>query len=194
MPCLSRDWESQAAVLGGKVSKEDCVLGLSTKVSLTAQCDVGLVEAWERFVPVDLAKVFPKPQGPIPNVVDVRDQSGTWDIVGQTRSVVLSDGMVVTEEITESDPSHGSLPSGNTAHFGYRVSGFTGPLGWLTDEARGTWDFREDNGKTRIEWQYTFNARFALAKPVLSVIVTVFWRRFMNEGLRNVVQILERQE
>lgn len=164
-------------------------LGPSASVSATAQIPLGM--AWDRFVPIELPKVFPNAKGPIPPVTAVEGQSGRWDEVGRSRIVVLGDGARVHEEITLSDPTGGAQPVGGSARFGYTVSNFTGPLGWMTSEARGIWHFKQDGNKTEILWTYAFRPTNAVARPVLCFIIAAFWKRYMLDGMANVVRILE---
>lgn len=167
-------------------------LGPSTVILATAQ--VPLAVAWERFVPIELPSVFPRAKGPIPSVVSVEGQTGRWDEVGRSRTVILGDGSRVEERVSFSDPTRGAAAVGGIARFGYTVSGFSGPLGRLTSEARGFWRFEEDGACSRITWTYGFRPTGALAQPILGVIIWAFWRRYMQGGMTNVVRIIERAE
>ena len=164
-------------------------LGPSASVTATAQIPLDI--AWDRFVPIQLPLVFPNAKGPIPPVIAVEGQTGRWDEVGRSRIVVLGDGAQVHEEITLSDPTGGAQPDGGLARFGYTVSGFSGTLGWMTSEARGAWHFEQNGDRTKIVWTYAFRPTHAIARPVLTFIVAAFWKRYMADGLVNVVRILE---
>lgn len=173
-------------------STDPTSLGPSAVVSATA--DVPLTLAWERFVPIELPMVFPKAKGPIPPVVDVEGQTGRWDEVGRSRTVVLGDGARVNEQISFSDPTEGAAPKDGIAQFGYTVSGFSGPLGRLTREAQGFWRFEEVGNYTNITWTYGFLPTGTLARPVLSFIISAFWKRYMSDGMTNVVRVLEKEK
>ena len=67
---------------------------------------------FEYVLPVDLSTVI-KRWGPLPGVKGTRDQSGTWDHVGATRTVLLEDGSSGKEELTAYNPPH---------HFGYTLT------------------------------------------------------------------------
>ena len=80
---------------------------------VTARASRRLPQAPERVfdyvMPVELSTVI-KRWGPLPGVKGVRDQSGEWDHVGATRTVLLEDGSSAHEELTAVNRPH---------HFGY---------------------------------------------------------------------------
>lgn len=158
---------------------------LGPHVTVRGVAPVPLETAWERFVPIKLPLVFPKAKGPIPAVVDVRDQTGRWDLPGRSRTVVLANGATVREVITLSEP-----PYEGRAAFGYEVTGFSGPIGLLARSARGLWTFHADAGRTRIDWTYGFEPTGVIARPMLALIVSTFWRSYMHHGLSNTVAVL----
>ncbi|MFN7054233.1 SRPBCC family protein [Hyphomonas sp.] len=163
---------------------------LSARVETIASAPLETV--WKVFVPVELPRVFPRRKGPIPAVTSTSGQTGRWDVPGQTRFVHLSDGTTVREEITFSEPSEGRPPTDGRAEFGYRVSGFTGPMAGLAAEARGAWLFEEiDADRTRIIWTYVFVPASALASLPLGLIVRTFWTAYMRSGLANIQAMSE---
>ena len=50
---------------------------------------MGQQDVFRDMVPMPLPELFRKRYGPIPSIKEVRDQSGDWDAVGQSRTVVL---------------------------------------------------------------------------------------------------------
>lgn len=164
--------------------------GPSAQVTTTASAS--LAQVWAVFVPVDLAQVLARGSGPIPAVLRTSGQTGPWDVAGSARQVHLADGSVVAEEILASDPTHGAAPAGGRARFAYRVAGFTGPMAALTGEAFGEWTFVEAApARTQITWRYTFVPRSPFAAPLLSLIITTFWRAYMRQGIENVRRLAE---
>lgn len=164
------------------------------RATVRTTTSVPLAAAWEAFVPVALAEVFPKSKGPVPAVRSTSGQVGRWDVIGRSRSVNLSDGSTVREEITGSNPSGGQPATGSVATFSYRVSGFTGPIGMLAKEAHGTWRFEQVSpSRTKIEWTYTFVPKGWLAAVPLRFILATYWRAYMSDGIENVASIAERQ-
>lgn len=155
---------------------------------------VSLASTWDAFVPVALPDVFPRSKGPVPAVRGTSGQDGRWDVVGRNRSVHLGDGSTVHEEITASEPHGGAPPAGNFATFGYRVTGFSGAIGFLAQEAHGIWRFEQvDPATTAIEWTYTFVPKGRLRSVPLRFILATFWRAYMRDGIENVGRIAERR-
>jgi hypothetical protein len=168
---------------------EPAIAGPTMTISTIAA--VSLVVVWEAFVPIALADVFPRPKGPIPAVRRTGGQQGRWDVVGRSRSVHLSDGSIVREEITASDPSGGAAPK-EFATFSYRVSDFSGAIGRLATEAHGTWRFEQlGPHQTGIEWAYTFVPKGWLSSLPLRILLATFWRAYMRAGIENVRLITE---
>lgn len=137
--------------------------------------------AWEVSGPVDPTKFYPK-FGPLPAVVGVRDQSGSWDTVGHTRKLMLSDGGHVIETITDAD---------SPTFFAYELSDFQKLFGMLVKGARAEWRFERVETGTRISWTYTF-----FAKPgrgwMVALIIRLFWAPYMTKVLPPIVREVER--
>ena len=131
--------------------------------------------AFDTIVPIDLSAIF-QGYGPLPAVVGTTHQTGGWDEVGQTRTVLLSGGSRAREELTGYDRPRG---------FSYVVSGFTGPLGWLTQQGHGEWWFEEGGqpGTTRVRWAYTFESRTLVGYPALWLVAGILWGRYMQRAL-----------
>lgn len=163
----------------GPSARVDCVIGKA------------LPKVWDIFVPISLPDLFPKAKGPIPPVVDVQDQTGRWDEVGQTRTVVLGDGNTAREEITYSAPSGGAAAE-CMAEFAYTVSGFTGPFSWLVKSAHGRWVFTAQSGETQVVWTYGFRATNILTRPLVALLAATFWRAYMRDGLGHFKALAER--
>jgi hypothetical protein len=125
-------------------------------------------------VPIDLTTIFTG-FGPLPAVTGTRDETGPWDAAGRQRTVCLSDGSFARERLTAYEKPRG---------FAYVVSGFTGSLRFLAQEARGEWWFEEAAGGTTVRWRYVFVPRSVFARPLLWAINRFFWRRYMHAALR----------
>jgi len=122
--------------------------------------------------------------GPLPGVVDVHGQSGDWNTVGNTRTLLLSNGGSVIETLTEVAPP---------GFFAYDLSEFRGLFGALVAGARAEWSFSERDGGTGIRWSYSFTARPGAGLAV-SFIVRHYWARYMARVLAVIVREAERQE
>jgi len=138
--------------------------------------------------------------GPLPAVVGVVGQPETWDIVGSTRTLRLSDGSTVIETITHSEAG---------AFFAYDLSQFTGILGRLVSGGRAEWTFtpagsggsdasggpggsspRSESATTNIRWQYRFFPLPGRA-PIVRTIVGLFWAPYMRRVLSVIVEAIE---
>jgi hypothetical protein len=114
--------------------------------------------------------------------VGVTDQSGSWDTVGRTRRLELSDGGHVIETITDTE---------NPGLFGYELSDFQKLFGALVTGARSEWRFTAVDGGTRIQWTYTF-----FGKPgrgwIVGIIVSTLWGPYMRRVLPPIAREIER--
>jgi hypothetical protein len=151
-------------------------------VATEADVRLPLATAFARIVPIELPKIFPR-YGPLPAVVDTRDQTGGWDHVGASRTVVLSDGTTASEEMTAYvEPSH----------FAYRLGGFSGQMRFLVDHAHGAWWFCEaGEDRTRIRWTYTFVPHPGRSL-VLRAAVVPLWTRYQSRALALSVREAEK--
>jgi hypothetical protein len=138
-------------------------------------------KSYEISGPLDPPTFYPK-SGPLPAVVGVTDQSGSWDTVGRTRRLELSDGGHVIETITDTE---------NPGLFGYELSDFQKLFGALVTGARSEWRFTAVDGGTRIQWTYTF-----FGKPgrgwIVGIIVSSLWGPYMRRVLPPIAREIER--
>ncbi|CAN5250965.1 hypothetical protein BH11ACT4_BH11ACT4_20840 [soil metagenome] len=138
-------------------------------------------QAYEISGPVEPTRFYPK-FGPLPAVVAVRDQSGSWDATGRSRRLMLSDGGHVVETITNAD---------SPTYFAYELSDFQKLFGMLVTGARAEWRFERVETGTRIRWTYTF-----FGKPgrgwVVALIVRLFWAPYMKRVLPPIVDEVSR--
>ena len=145
--------------------------------SATVQVKIaaGQSEVFQRIVPIDLTSIFTG-YGPLPAVIGTRHQTGAWDAAGQTRTVILSDGSLANEVLTQYEYPH---------YFSYTVSGFTGVLGFLTTSANGEWWFESKPGSnvTHVTWRYAFNTCSFFSAPILWFVAKVLWRGYMRQVL-----------
>ncbi|MBX3098724.1 MAG: SRPBCC family protein [Salinibacterium sp.] len=139
-------------------------------------------EAYDIAGPVDPTKFYPK-SGVLPAVVEVRNQTGTWDTVGHTRMLILSDGGHVIETITDAD---------SPGYFAYELTDFQKLFGTLVDHARAEWRFDPVSDGTSIRWTYTF-----FGKPgrgwIVGLIVGLLWTPYMRKVLPPIANEVTRQ-
>ncbi len=130
--------------------------------------------AFVKIVPIDLRSIFTG-FGPLPAVTEVKGQSGGWNMEGETRSVILSDGSSAKEKLTRYDYSK---------YFSYSIGEFTGILGLLALSAHGEWWFETVTEKqTQVRWRYAFLPRTVFAIPLLWLITNTLWRCYMKKAL-----------
>ena len=140
---------------------------------------------WSILVPIDPARFYPK-FGPIPATVAVREQSGPWDSVGQTRKLMLADGGHVIETITDVEK-----PQAGSAFFAYELTDFQKLFKLLVDHGRAEWTYTETPDGTLVHWTYTFVPRKNRGWAV-GLIVRLWWGRYMSEVLPEIVHEAER--
>lgn len=139
-------------------------------------------QAYDISGPLDPTKFYAK-SGPLPAVVEVRNQTGSWDTAGRSRMLMLSDGGHVIETITDAN---------SPAYFGYELSDFQKLFGALVDHARAEWRFIGEGEGTSIRWTYTF-----FAKPgrgwMVRMIVALLWAPYMRKVLPPIANEVSRQ-
>lgn len=152
----------------------------SVPVTVQTRTSVSPSQAFDIIAPIDLSRIF-KSWGPFPGVRGVKNQTGDWDTVGQTRNPDLSDGTTPHEEITEYTAGHS---------FAYELTSFTNALGHLIHGVRGEWTFTPDAEGTLIRWTYEFkplHGRHILVRRVLAPL----WHRYMQNSLEAAVSVVE---
>jgi hypothetical protein len=127
-----------------------------------------------------LPTLFRRWYGPIPPINKVLDQTGDWDAVGQTRTVKLTGGGSMREELTHVDPPHA---------FGYILSQIKGPLSPLVSSVDGQWLFEPAGGGTTVTWRWTIHPRSHLAGLALPVFGRV-WRGYARQALEELQHLL----
>jgi hypothetical protein len=136
---------------------------------------------WNILVPIDPARFYPK-HGPIPATIAVREQTGPWNVVGQTRKLLLADGGHVIETITDVE---------NEAFFAYELTDFQKVFKLLVDHARAEWTYTEKADGTLVHWTYTFYPRKNWGWAV-GLIVRLWWDPYMRQVLPEIVHEAER--
>ena len=138
-------------------------------------------QAYKISGPIDPALYYPR-FGPLPAVTGVVDQSGSWDTVGRTRRLLLSDGGHVIETITDTE-----CPT----LFAYELSDFQKLFGSLVAGARAEWRFERVAGGARVHWTYTFSGRPGCGWIVF-LIVRLLWAPYMRRVLPKIVAEIDR--
>lgn len=137
---------------------------------------VSVENAFRGTLPMPLPTLFRRWYGPIPPIKNVLNQTGEWGTVGQTRTVVLTGGGSMREQLT-----HLAAPDS----FGYILSDITGPLSPLVSRVDGQWLFAPAGTGTRVTWRWTIQPRSRLAAPALPVVGRL-WRGYARQALEDL--------
>jgi Polyketide cyclase / dehydrase and lipid transport len=139
-------------------------------------------QTYEISGPLDPTNFYPR-SGVLPAVKAVHHQTGSWDTIGRTRMLMLSDGGHVIEAITDTD---------SPTYFAYELSDFQKLFGMLVASARAEWRFERVESGTRISWTYTF-----FGKPgrgwIVALIVRLLWGPYMTKVLPPIAREVSRQ-
>ncbi|CAN5367816.1 hypothetical protein BH10ACT7_BH10ACT7_21640 [soil metagenome] len=185
MPLLLHLVEWQRAPPGGPKRPAGvlriAVMGNTASATAEAVAATTPKQAWDISAPIDPTRFYPK-FGPLPAVVQVRDQSGPWDTPGRTRTLVLSDGGSVVETITDAK---------SPSYFAYDLSDFTKLFGVLVADARAEWTFERIAEGTKITWTYRFRGLPGRAW-IVKLIVSLWWARYMKRVLPPIAREVER--
>jgi hypothetical protein len=132
--------------------------------------------AFRRTLPMPLPELFSRWYGPIAPVKAVREQTGEWSSVGQTRTVLQVGGGSMREELTVVDAPD---------LFGYTLSGLTGPLAPLVDHIEGQWLFAPVGTGTKVTWRWSVHPKSAAASLTMPVFAAL-WRGYARQGLEQL--------
>ena len=141
---------------------------------------VTVADAFTGTIPIPLDELFCRRYGPIPPIKEVRDQSGAWDAVGQTRTIVLSGGGSMAETLTSYDEPRS---------FGYALSDIKGPMAPLVSGVNGEWSFHPVGTGTRVTWRWTIHPRSGLTAPLLPVFGRL-WKGYAARSLARLSDLL----
>lgn len=97
-----------------------------------------------------------------------------WPETGSVRGISFKDGTTALERITSMN-----LPRS----YCYQPWAFTNPIRLLSNYATATMSALPENGKTRIVWDYGFHPRSPIMRPLLQAIVSLDWKRNLQNGL-----------
>lgn len=141
---------------------------------------IDVQQAFDGTLPMPLPTLFRRWYGPIPPINEVLDQTGEWHAVGQTRTVKLTGGGSMREELTHVDPPHA---------FGYLLSQIRGPLSPLVSSVAGEWLFAPAAGGTTVTWRWTIHPRSRLTALALPAFGRV-WLGYARQALEELQHLL----
>lgn len=129
--------------------------------------------AFEVTLPTPLTAIFSRRYGLLPPVKDVRGQEGPWGQVGQSRTVLTTDGGTMRELLINVDVPHS---------FSYRLSDISGPLRPLVDSIDGRWEFASRGTGTVITWRWTLHPSGRAAARIVPLI-GLMWHGYARQAL-----------
>lgn len=150
-------------------------------LSESREVQVPVEEAFDRVLVHPLPELFRRRRLAIPPIKAVRGQVGEWGTVGETRTIVTTDGGSMFETLTSVERPHS---------FGYSIAEVRGPMKPLVSGVDGRWSFESAGGGTLITWTWvlTPTAIGRVAMPAFGAM----WRGYARQALDEVASILLR--
>ena len=135
--------------------------------------------AYEAVLPMPLPQIFSRRFAALPPIKEVRDQTGVWGTVGQTRTIVLADRGTMRETLTSVDQGES---------FGYHIEPLTGALKPLVGSAEGMWSFAPAGSGVEVSWQWIVRPTGVggVAMPLLARM----WQGYARQALEEIERAL----
>jgi hypothetical protein len=127
-----------------------------------------IATVFEAALSLPLPQLYCRRYGPMPPIVEVRDQQGAWESPGQTRVFVLADRGSMREEMLSIDRPH---------QFSNRLTVLAGPFKPAVSTVEESWTFREVGAGTEATWEWNLHPRSVVARPLLPLVAR-FWRGY----------------
>lgn len=142
---------------------------------------VSVEHAYDTVLPRPLPHIFSRRFGAIPAIREVTGQEGDWgSSVGQTRTIVLTDGGTMRETLTELDRPN---------RFGYTITGLTGMMKPLVVSATGTWSFEPVGTGVRITWAWEVVPTEKVGKWAMPTFARL-WSGYARQAMEQIEGIL----
>ena len=123
----------------------------------------------------DVLPAWLKKCGPINGAVKTVINKGPYSVVGANRTVYFDNGDTIVEQLTWFEPY---------VYYSYSVTNFSDFLRHLTNIGYGQWWFENIDDKTHVKWVYTFVPKNFFSRMVLSLFLSLFYTKFMNQSLQ----------
>ncbi|GAA4694445.1 SRPBCC family protein [Nocardioides nanhaiensis] len=139
---------------------------------------------FDAIMGISLPEVLGHRSGPLPGIVEVREQT-TWGSLGDTRRIVLADRSTALETLVEVDRPH---------RFVYRASELTGPMVLLAEGVEGRFDVEPaGEGGSTVTWSWRIALRggvVGLAAPLAAPVISRAWQGWARGLLENLEGVL----
>lgn len=113
--------------------------------------------------------------GAIPSALNAEIIKGPYNFVGAKRKVFFDGGDSAIEELMTYNPY---------ANYSYSITGFSNFLKLLSNAAFGQLWFDTIDDQTRITWDYSFSYRNIFARAILSIFLSLVYKKFMKNALQ----------
>jgi hypothetical protein len=139
----------------------------SYDVSASAVLDATPEVAYDTVMAAPLEELLGRRSGPIPGIARMEGQDGPWGTVGQTRTIVMTDGGRTLETLVLAD---------RPDDYRYRITDVRGLMKPLVGSIDGRFTFVPEGSGTRVTWSWTLYPT-ALGRPGMGLLA-FFWRRW----------------
>ncbi|WP_372728099.1 SRPBCC family protein [Nocardioides sp.] len=136
--------------------------------------------AFDTVLNASLPDIFGRRYAAIAPVRQVRSQDGRWGDVGQTRTIAMSDGVRMQEELTSVHAPR---------QFTYEITGIKGLMRPLVAKAEGRWTFDRIGNGVRVTWQWTVHPRNGVAALGMPLLARM-WHGYARQGMEELAKIL----
>ena len=138
--------------------------------------------AFDRLLGARLPEVFSHRYAAFPAVRAVTDEPEDWGTVGQTRTIVLTDGARLRETLTSVDRPHG---------YAYLLDEIHGTLRPFVGTVDGVWTVTPEGTGARIGWAWILHPKTSPARLTMTVIGRM-WKGYADRALAELETILMR--
>jgi hypothetical protein len=149
---------------------------MATHLEASRTYPVSVEQAFDAVLPMPLPELFRHRYGPLPPIRSTSGFTEPWGTVGQARTITLSDGGTMREELTTVD---------RPSRFTYRISEVTGAMKPLVTGLDGGWAFEPAGTGVRVTWTWDVHPASTAAGYLMPVFGRL-WRGYARQALENL--------
>jgi hypothetical protein len=138
--------------------------------------------AFDRLMAARLPEVFSRRYAAFPAVRQVTDEPDEWGTVGQTRTILLTDGGRLRETLTSVD---------RPRSYAYVLDDIHGLLRPFVSTVAGVWSVTPEGTGARVGWVWTLHPNTSPARLTMNVIGRM-WNGYADRALIELETILMR--